>query len=165
MLKDSYEFSLIQAYADFGIVIDTNLLILDFVGEYNTAKISTFKRTVTYTINDFLLLRKLMSSFRKVIINQPILTEAFNLIDSLNNLENYSLNRYLRNRILKFADFTSSHKDVLGMKSFDKFGFADASIDLLSSSHLILTDDLRLYGYLSSQGKPTINFNHIREFN
>ncbi len=100
-----------------------------------------------------------------MIVNQPILTEAFNLIDSLNNSENYNLNRHLINRVLSLSETPSTNKEIFGMRSFIKFGFADASLDFLSANNLVLTDDLRLYGYLSSQGKPVINFNHIRSIN
>ncbi len=163
MLKNHHSFDLIRAYAGMGLVIDTNLLILDFVGSYNLSHIATFKRTLTYTINDYTLLQNVQRYFQKVIVNQPILTEAFNLIDSLNNLESYALNNHLINRIAKLRESLNPNKEILGMRSFSKFGFADASIDLLSTYNLILTDDLRLYHYLSTQSKQVINFNHIRE--
>ena len=161
-MSNTYEEQLINAYINHGIVVDTNLLILDFVGHYNLSKIETFKRTKTYTTNDYLLLQKILSLFSKVIINQPILTESFNLIDSLNSGEDYALNQHLITRITQLRELAYSKEEILGMASFAKFGFADASIDHLSSYYLILTDDLRLYGYLSSRGKPAINFNHLR---
>lgn len=91
-----------------------------------------------------------MNTFTRVIVNQPILTEDFNLIDTLNNTENYNLNQHLVARINRLSESTSSNGEILGMASFNKFGFSDASIDLLASYYLVLTDDLKLYGYLSS---------------
>lgn len=164
MLKDQYAALLIQAYSDYGIVVDTNLLLLDFVGDYDIRKISTFKRTIVYTVDDYILLQQILNSFRKVIVNQAILAEVFNLLDSLNNIENQRLNTHLRSRIHSLTEQLSGYVEIANQSSFPKFGFTDASIDILSSNNLILTDDLKLYGYLASQGKPVINFNHIRSF-
>ncbi len=163
-MSKTYEDLLINSYINHGIVVDTNLLILDFVGNYDISKIETFKRTVVYTPDDYILLQRILSLFTKVIINQAILTESFNLIDSLNSAENYALNQHLITRIQQLTESTSVKEDVIGMNSFIKFGFADASLDLLSNYYLVLTDDLRLYGYLSSKGKAAINFNHLRAF-
>src|SRR5689334_11319965 len=99
MLKDQNTLYLIQAYSNKGLVIDTNLLILDFVGGYNVSRIETYKRTVKFTAKDYQLLQALIQSFTKVFVNQPIITEACNLIDSLNNMENYGLYKYLVKRI------------------------------------------------------------------
>lgn len=156
MLKDPNSLYLIRAYSNHGLVIDTNLLILDFVGDYNTSKITSYKRTALYTVKDYYLLQALIKSFRKVIVNQPILTEAFNLIDSLNNIENFKLNQHLIQRLQRFAEVNYTNRDILGMQSFIKYGFADASLDYLSSNNLILTDDLRLF-WVSIKTRKTSN--------
>lgn len=163
MLKNPNAFALIQAYLNYGLVIDTNLLILDFVGNYDISKIEKFKRTRKYTAKDYFLLQSLIKSFRKVIYNQPILTEIFNLLDTDNTSHNHQLNRHLVNHISKLSENLNKSDEILGMKSFVKYGFADASIDLLSNYNLILTDDLKLFSYLAGQQKPVVNFNHIRE--
>jgi uncharacterized protein YaiI (UPF0178 family) len=54
-------------------------------------------------------------------------------------------------------------KATVDHDSFPKFGLTDASIfELSNQGLLVLTDDFPFYGYLISQGKHVINFNHIR---
>ncbi len=156
--------SLLQAYVNTGLVIDTNLLLLDFVGDYDSGKITSFKRTRAYTIEDYRLLKSILVRYPKIIVNQPILAEAFNLLDSLNSQLHYSLHEHLAKRLQKFSEVHKPKDEIIKMRSFNKYGFTDASIDLLSNFYLVLTDDLRLYHYLATQVKPVINFNHIRNF-
>ena len=62
-----------------------------------------------------------------------------------------------------FTEDSVSSEEIMQLKSFLKFGLTDAVNCKLSDKYLVLTDDLKLWSYLSSQGLPAINFNHIRD--
>jgi hypothetical protein len=58
----------------FGVLLDTNLLLLDLIGQFNREHISRFKRTQTFTPTDYDLLRKVLSAF--VSIDPPTFGEV-----------------------------------------------------------------------------------------
>jgi uncharacterized protein YacL len=49
------------------------------------------------------------------------------------------------------------------MPEFAAFGIADASLRLLASEALVVTEDFRLSGVLRQQGLPVLNFQDIRK--
>jgi hypothetical protein len=55
---------LVGRYARKGILIDTNILLLYFVGNFDQDLISSFKRTLQFTVEDYntlLLLKSVIS--------------------------------------------------------------------------------------------------------
>ena len=155
---------LTKKFREKGILVDTNLLILLLVGSYDEDKILSFKRTQTYTIEDYKFLSIFLSKFKKHIFTPNILTEITNLADSINSEPTHSFFQHIKIALSVFSEDSIISKEIMQSKSFLKFGLADAVNCQLSDKYLILTDDLRLYSYLANQGLPAINFNHIRNF-
>jgi hypothetical protein len=60
------------------ILVDTNLLLLLFLGTVNPARISKFKRTQQFSDQDFYLLVSFLSGFDKVVTTPHILKEVSN---------------------------------------------------------------------------------------
>jgi len=56
--------TLIDKHRANGLLIDTNLLVLCLVGRTNKRRIEDFKRTRSYTVQDYELLEDLISQFR-----------------------------------------------------------------------------------------------------
>ncbi len=83
-------------YRNKGILVDSNLLLLYFLGKYNKSLIQRFKRTNKYVIEDYELLTSVIEFFTRVITTPNILTEISNLSG---NLENEFKTRYF----LEFA--------------------------------------------------------------
>jgi hypothetical protein len=77
-LKEYLE-ALIAKYRTRGVLIDTNLLILYFVGEFSPERISGMTRTKKFTIRDYLLLKTFLDRFAVKITTPNILTEISNL--------------------------------------------------------------------------------------
>lgn len=156
---------LIRKYRQKGILIDTNLLILFIVGTFDVNLIEKFKRTNTYSKEDFEYLSKFLMNFKTFYFTPNILTEVTNLTDSINQEPHYSffqhIQRVFANPIFKENAVLSS--EVINLNAFLKFGLTDATNIKLSEEYLILTDDLRLHHFLVNQNLPSINFNHIRE--
>lgn len=147
-----------------GILIDTNLLVLLLVGSYDENMVLSSKRTTNYTVEDYRNLKTFLTKFGRHYYTPNILTEITNLTDSINSEPNFSFFLHVKYVLNNFKEDSVSSDEIMQLKSFLKFGLTDAVNCKLSDKYLVLTDDLRLYSYLASQGLPAINFNHIRDF-
>jgi hypothetical protein len=155
----------IQRYFNSGIVVDTNLLVLYVIGLYDLNLIQRHHKTKTYTKEDFLTLYDLLRNFKSILTTPNILTETSNLTETGDQNFKDSFFSKFGETLNGFAEKYSSSGELSNEKAFKKFGLADSSISKLAlDGHLILTDDLRLSSYLSGQGFPVINFNHIRTY-
>lgn len=157
----SYIYQLISIYKNKGIVVDTNLLLLLLVGNYNKEKVSEFKKTQKYTSLDFDYLAQFLSFFN-LIATPNILTEVVNHTETYNKQTNGELFVNLRNLTETFSERYIPSLYAMN-EVYQKFGLSDSVICSLSNEgYLVLTDDFPLYGYLSSRGNHVINFSHIR---
>ena len=157
---------LLAQYRTKGILIDTNLLLLYFVGSYDLERIGKFKRTITFTLEDFQLLAMIVSYFETVVTTPNVLTEVSNLS---NQLPQQVKNTYFQ----VFSQLTSNlqetyqpSEEICALPHFRRFGLTDSGIiDLAPEKYLVLTDDFPLANYLQSTNVDVINFNHIRTLN
>jgi hypothetical protein len=161
-LSNHYIDYLLRNYITKGIVIDTNLFILYLIGNYDSKIISKFKRTESYSVEDFYILRRFILSFRKAIITPNIMTEVSNLLESLNRRNNYQLFLFFHKLLKSLKEEYIESVKAAEIACFQKFGLTDSSIYFLAKEFLILTDDLPFYHYLETQKLQAINFNHLR---
>lgn len=157
----TYPEQLIIDYRNEEIIVDTNLWLLLLVGSYDKKVISNFKRTQTYTEEDFDFLNAFLTHF-SIITTPNILTELCNLTDSINSQSDGLIYETLRqlNPILKeiYVPSIDAMDDC-----YLKFGLSDSVIYQVAKENcLVLTVDLPLYGYLINKGITAINFNHFR---
>jgi hypothetical protein len=80
---NDYIVGLRDRYRARGILVDTNLLLLFFIGLFDRGQISRFKRTKTYTGEDFDVLDRFLSQFARLITTPNILSEVSNLSGQL----------------------------------------------------------------------------------
>jgi len=73
---NDYTEQMIQRHRQSGVLVDTNLLLLYFVGLLRPEQITQFKRTSTFSISDFELLSRLLGEFARVLTTPNILTEV-----------------------------------------------------------------------------------------
>jgi hypothetical protein len=158
-----YAVELIGRYRTKGLLIDTNLLLLYFVGMYDQDRIPRFKRTKAFTIDEFLLLATVFESFDTIITTPNILTEVSNFSGQLpKDLHSYFFSDFATRIPILVERYTDSGA-ISASAHFNKFGLTDSGIvDTVKGKHLVLTDDLALFGYLTNLGIDAINFNHIR---
>ncbi len=158
-----YFIDLIGRYKAKGLLIDTNLLLLYFIGTYDPDRIPRFKRTMSFTVDEFLLLDAIFTNFDKVITTPNILTEISNLSGQLpGDLRPHFYNDFAK-RIPKLEEQYTSSAKISSSGHFTKFGLTDSGIvDTVKGNYLVLTSDLELFGYLQNLGIDAINFNHIR---
>ena len=153
-------------YQQSGILIDTNILLLYFVGSYDIQQISKFKRTKQFVTEDYKLLTRIWNSFKKIVTTPHILTEVSNWG---NQLAQHHWPGFYEQFALKIRLLEEHHQPAQALSQteyFSKFGLTDTGIiQLVQGQYLVLTDDFRLSQYLSNIQIDTINFNHIRMYN
>lgn len=161
-----YEISdLISRYKYKGILVDTNILLLYFVGTIRRTRISQFGRTKQFTPQDFDLLILFLSDFATMATTQSILTEVSNFIDKLGEPERTDCYGLLAVEISSLQESCIPSRDIASTEwPFAAFGLTDCGIVETAKRHqyLVLTDDLKVANFLRSEGVDTINFNDLR---
>jgi len=161
-VRDSY-LEVISRYRKSGILVDTNILLLYFVGHVDPQRIPFFKRTAHFAIEDFTLLTNLLACFEKVVTTPNILSEVNSLSQQFGEPVKTKFFMNFSREIEIIDEHYIESKTVAIQEEFIKFGLTDSVIiNLTSKRFLVLTDDFRLSQYLSRQNIDVINFNHIR---
>lgn len=154
---------LISKYRSKGLLVDTNLLLVYFVGMFDPERIPKFQRTMAFTVDEFRLLAKFFDVFKKVVTTPNILTEVSNLSGKLPENLRASFYGDFAERIPRLEEHYASSASLAASTHFNRFGLTDSGIvELVKGNYLVLTDDLSLYGLLVNRGVDAINFNHIR---
>lgn len=158
-----YYLEVISRYRKSGILVDTNILLLYFVGYVDPKRIPLFKRTAHFAIEDYTLLNKLLGYFEKIVTTPNILSEVNSLSQQFGEPDKTKFFLNFSEQIEIIDEHYIESKAVAIHEAFVKFGLTDSVIINLSSNRfLVLTDDFRLSQYLSHQNIDVINFNHIR---
>jgi hypothetical protein len=153
------------AYRWEGLLIDSNLLLLLFVGLCDRNRIQKFKRTAQFTIRDFERLAAFIGRFKEVVTTPSILTEVSNLLGQLPDSLKYSFYRHFAHAMKNMHEQYTPSQELGNEKGFPRFGLTDTAIlQAASGRYLVLSDDLRLTRYLLSQNITVINFNQLRAF-
>ncbi len=146
-----------------GLLIDSNLLLLLFVGQYDPTRIQKFKRTDQFTVGDYELLADYVEQFRELVTTPSILTEVSNLLGQLPENLRYHFWRQFAHGLKNLHEHYTPSQELGDQGAFPKFGLTDTAIlHAASGRYLVLTDDFRLTQYLTGQNVDVINFNHLR---
>lgn len=161
-----YFLNLLKSYQAKGALVDTNLLLVYFVGSYDLTQITRFKRTRAYTEEDFYILASIITSFSKVVTTPNVLTE----VNSLSNQLPESIKPSYYSEFAKRVDTLEEHfigsRQIAHSIHFARFGLTDSGIvELVKGKYLVITDDLRFASYCRNTGIDVINFNNIRDMN
>jgi len=155
---------LIETHRRIGVLVDSNLLLLHLVGLTNRHRIPSFKRTGTYTEADFDLLERLILLFDRLFTTPQVVTEVSNL-GKLYGREFDAFRDLLRRTVEVWDEQLIDSRTATHHPLFARLGVTDAAIAVCcSQGPLVLTDDLDLYGALTTRGMPAINFNHLRDW-
>lgn len=157
--------NLFENYQQKGILIDTNILLLWFVGSVNRERITRFNRTQTFIPEDYDLLLRILAYFSKIITTPNILTEVNSLTNQLGEPERSQCFAIFAQAIIQIEETYIDSKVAASQPSFTKFGLTDCGIiELSRNRYLVLTDDLRLATTLQKLGIDTVNFNNLRVY-
>jgi rRNA-processing protein FCF1 len=150
-------------YSRIGVVVDSNLLVLLFLGTYDRRQIATNARLSRFNEEDYEILIHVLTPFEHIVTTPNILTEVSNLSNAIpeTSRETYFASFASRLALLEEQHVASS---TALQSRWAKFGLTDAVIATIAKNrYLVLTDDFRLSQSLQSDGIDTLNFNHLRE--
>jgi len=157
---NTYASYLLRNRKDLIITIDTNILLLYFIGKYDTGFIEKFDRTAIYTEEEFFLLSEIIKNAREITITPNIITEINNLSKRLNDNIYFDIFRDILNKINE-KYFKS--KILCKNDCFYNFDIADISVlELAKIGYLVVTDDRKLVGLLRSLKYDVIYWSEIK---
>jgi rRNA-processing protein FCF1 len=163
-MNDTFR-ELFRRYKTKGVLVDTNILLLWFVGAVNRERISRFNRTEKFIPEDYDLLVDILLSFDKIVTTPNILTEVNSLANQLGEPDRSKCLAIFAKGVARLDEFYIESRNAAGMEKFAKFGLTDCGIiELAKDRYLVLTDDLKLAGYLEKLGIDTVNFNNLRPY-
>ena len=162
MGNDEYLKQLLAKHAGNGLLIDTNLLLLLAVGNYDRRRIKSLKRTAAYTHSDFLRLNWLAGHFRQLWTTPNILTEVDNLGRQLPKNEWQGFAVSLSELALGMNEEFVRFSMAAAQGTLPRLGLTDTVTLATGQSFLLLSDDLGLYLAAQKVGYDAINFNHLR---
>jgi hypothetical protein len=160
-----YVAELIERYQNAGVLIDTNLLLLYFVGVYDRTLIPRFKRTDKFAVEDFATLHQFIMQFKVIATLPYILAEVSNFLGQLTDRDKRACFEGFAVGIGMLEEPQLTSARIARTDEFKRFGITDAGIYLAAKSrYLVLTDDFRLSQYLRVGGIDALNFNHLRTY-
>jgi len=148
------------------VLVDTNLLLLYFVGSFDPQEIPRFKRTRTFVTEDYATLLNFLKWFEKIVTTPNILTEVSNLSGHLPKHLRADYFQVFARGIRLLEEHYCSSANISEMEEIKWLGLTDAGIlHLAQDKYLVATDDFKLSQYLEKKGIDVLNFNHIRPLN
>ncbi|MBI4121869.1 MAG: hypothetical protein HY461_00905 [Parcubacteria group bacterium] len=148
------------------LLVDTNILVLLFVGLYNPALIKDCDTTNRYSKEDFELLKQILRCFKKCIITPHVVAELSNL--SKKSFKGERLCHYVHVVVEQLKSFEEQHLDLSSLLGSDiqlicQLGFTDVGIYELSQrlNVPVITDDMPMCARFE-RSIPMINFQLLR---
>ena len=146
-----------------GVAIDTQLLLLLWIGNFDRSQIGRFKRLRQYTETDFDLLCGLVACCPKLVTTPNVLTEVSNLAGQLPGELAEEFREEFRRVVTKLNEQHFDSISVTQSDSFLRLGLADGTLLKLARQNvLVLTDDHLLYQQLANDHLPALNFTYVR---
>lgn len=158
-------FELIRQYARRGVLVDTNILLLYFVGMVRQERIAQFGRTEQFTPKDFDLLLTFLSNFSTVATTPGILTEVSSFINQLREPDRSACYAILALEISALQESYIPSQNVVSTDwYFAEFGLTDCGIAEVAKRHqyLVLTEDSKVANFLRLQQIDVISFKDLR---
>ncbi len=161
--------SKIRKYRRSGVLVDTNLLLVYFVGLHDTVTgyqlVNTFKYAKgTYEAGDFDVLLAFLQDFKTVVTTPHILAEVSNsIIGELTDPAKDLCLGLIQETVPTFQEYHVPARDLLAEDQFRTYGVADMGIlRTAAERYLVLTDDFTLSGYLNKIGVDTLSLPEIK---
>ena len=148
------------------VIVDTNLFLLLIVGVADPRYIAKHKRLRAYSIQDFALLRRLLSHAKKILVTPNTMTETSNLASYIAEPARSHILETFR---AAFAEARLSEKFVESQiaakrAEFLRLGLTDAVLlHVAGEPAEILTADYELYLAAVKSGLKAQNFNYLRD--
>ena len=155
---------LLRRYRAKGVLVDTNILLLYFIGRFDRGLIPRFKRTSDrFVQKDFQVLSEFLSKFARIATTPNILSEVNSLSGQLGEPAKTRYFEGFAREIAMLDEHYVKSRDACKVEAFARLGLTDSAIfQFARDKHLVLTDDMGLYVFCEKGGVDVINFNHIR---
>ena len=154
---------LLERYRSQGVLVDTNILLLYFVGNFSRQQIPRFKRTLQFTEDDYDRLTGLLTPFDKIVTTPHILSEVNSLSGQLGEPARTRFFEEFARGITTLDEQYVASAEAAQLDKFPKLGLTDSGImHLAAKPYLVLTDDFKLYQFLEQAGIDVLNFSHLR---
>lgn len=154
---------LIERYGSRGVLVDSNILLLHFVGGLDRKLVPHHKRTNQFAVEDYDLLESFLSKFQRIVTTPNILTEVNSLLGQIGEPRRTDCQAVLGRGIGLLDEHYVPSADVVLDDHFVKLGLTDSVIARLAEgSYLVLTDDVKLASLLQQIPVDVVNFNHLR---
>jgi hypothetical protein len=161
----SYSEVLIDRFASRGLLIDTNLLLLFVIGQYDPEILvhDSFGRLAAYSLDDFYLLQNLSTLFKKRVTTAHVLAEVSNWIGYLPTHREIECLRQFSEYLSSFDELTTDSLKLADYERFPYLGLTDTALASFANDYLVITDDLRFITHLNKMGREALNINHLRQ--
>jgi hypothetical protein len=150
-----------------GAFLDTNLLLLIFVGVADQKLITSFKRTSShgFSIGDFELLQRVIRFLGGKVTTTPhISAETSNYIFQLGRPSQLCVLKKAATMIEGFSELYADACEVTKLGEFLTHGLTHTGIlEAGKNGSLIISVDYDLVAYATKSNLGAINFNHIRK--
>lgn len=144
-------------------LLDTNLLLLLFIGTFDRQRIGKFKRTQHFSQADFELLVAFLKPARKIITTPHILTEVSNLAGQMDSNLLPGFYSLFARLVRQLQEVNRYAADIVTTDIFTRLSLTDAVTAAIGSASIrVLTDDLPLAAALRNRGVTVIQFDHLR---
>lgn len=153
------------------LILDTNVLLLLFIGMNDISSLSKYGCTQKYTEDDYRLLLKILGFFESEIVITPhTIAEFSNFFKR--DIKNPKLHHYMvmvMDKLKNYKEEYISLKELLKIevKALVSFGFPDMSIieAAIKIDAVILTDEVNLCDHANLKRIPNIRFSALRAAN
>ncbi len=151
---------LAQQYRRRGALIDTNILLLFFVGSFRRDLIGQ-RRTEKFVPEDFDLVLEVLDYFAPIVTTPNVLTEVNNLVP---NSIGPSYFEHFATGISLLREEYQPSSEVTTIPAFRTVGLTDAGIIQAAAKnrYLVITDDWKLRQFLQHAGLDALNFEELR---
>lgn len=133
------------------LLLDTNTLLLLYVGLFRQDVIPDFKRTKAFTREDFVLLTAVIGTFDVVVTTPHILAEVSNLSGHLTGDHREDYFALFAKEMAILEERHTGSATLSKEPCFNRLGLTDAGITQLARDEalVVLTADLDLYVHLA----------------
>lgn len=146
------------------LLLDANLLLLYVVGCASTDYIPNYKRLKAFRLEDFFILRDMISNASSIRSTPNILTEVSNLSVHIQEPAQSEIRKYLRNIVRVLEETFVPSITAVQQNEFTWLGLTDAAIIWLAAEKTtVMSADLKLCQALHAKGLKALNFNHYRD--
>jgi hypothetical protein len=161
----SYTTDLINRFRGKGILVDTTLLLLFFVGTYNPSILErgAFDQLAAYSLEDFKILCNLTSLFAAHVTVLYVLAEVSNWIWYLLRSHEIECLSGFATAVHSYKEWTADSFELAGNAVFPYLGLTYTALASLAEDFLVAADDARMIAHLNRMGKEGLNINHLRQ--